>query len=163
MIPRYSLPEMTAVWSDQTKLELWLRIEVLACEAWAQLGRIPPEDLERIQQRAGFSIDRVLEIEQTTQHDVAAFVQNVAENVGEAGRWIHFGMTSSDLLDTGLALQLREAADILLQRVERLLAVSARGTDLGAARERAYAAVSHLSFRGMQYRWDIAARVAGID
>src|SRR5207249_410892 len=68
--------------------------------------------------------DRVLEIEQTTQHDVAAFVQNVAENVGEAGRWIHFGMTSSDLLDTGLALQLREAADILLQRVERLLAVT---------------------------------------
>src|SRR5438105_7642185 len=113
---------MSSVWSDQTKLQIWLRIEVLACEAWAQLGRIPPEDLERIQQRAGFSIDRVLEIEQTTQHDVAAFVQNVAENVGEAGRWIHFGMTSSDLLDTGLALQLREAADILLSKLEKLLA-----------------------------------------
>jgi adenylosuccinate lyase len=124
VIPRYSLPEMSEVWSDRTKLQLWLRIEVLVCEAWAELGRIPPEDLEKIQQRARFSIDRVLEIERTTQHDVAAFVQNVAENVGEAGRWIHFGMTSSDLLDTGLALQLREAADVLLDRVERLLAVT---------------------------------------
>jgi len=111
------------VWSDQTKLSIWLRIEVLACEAWAELARIPQIDLELIQRRARFSIDRVLEIERTTQHDVAAFVQNVAENVGDAGRWIHFGMTSSDLLDTGLALQLRESADILLDKLERLLAV----------------------------------------
>jgi adenylosuccinate lyase len=123
VIPRYSLPEMSAVWSDQTKLSIWLRIEVLACEAWAELARIPQIDLELIQRRARFSIDRVLEIERTTQHDVAAFVQNVAENVGDAGRWIHFGMTSSDLLDTGLALQLRESADILLDKLERLLAV----------------------------------------
>jgi adenylosuccinate lyase len=123
LIPRYSLPEMSAVWSDQTKLSIWLRIEVLACEAWAELARIPQIDLELIQRRARFSIDRVLEIERTTQHDVAAFVQNVAENVGDAGRWIHFGMTSSDLLDTGLALQLRESADILLDKLERLLAV----------------------------------------
>jgi adenylosuccinate lyase len=123
VIPRYSLPEMSAVWSDQTKLSIWLRIEVLACEAWAELGRISQDDLEKIQKRARFSIDRVLEIERTTQHDVAAFVQNVAENVGEAGRWIHFGMTSSDLLDTGLALQLRESADILLEKLERLLSV----------------------------------------
>jgi adenylosuccinate lyase len=114
---------MSAVWSDQTKLSIWLRIEVLACEAWAELARIPQIDLELIQRRARFSIDRVLEIERTTQHDVAAFVQNVAENVGDAGRWIHFGMTSSDLLDTGLALQLRESADILLDKLERLLAV----------------------------------------
>ena len=111
------------MWSDQTKLSIWLRIEVLACEAWAELARIPQIDLELIQRRARFSIDRVLEIERTTQHDVAAFVQNVAENVGDAGRWIHFGMTSSDLLDTGLALQLRESADILLDKLERLLAV----------------------------------------
>jgi adenylosuccinate lyase len=123
VIPRYSLPEMSAVWSDQTKLSIWLRIEVLACEAWAELARIPQIDLELIQRRARFSIDRVLEIERTTQHDVAAFVQNVAENVGDAGRWIHFGMTSSDLLDTGLALQLRESADILLDKLECLLAV----------------------------------------
>jgi adenylosuccinate lyase len=123
VIPRYSLPEMSAVWSDQTKLSIWLRIEVLACEAWAELGRIPQIDLELIQKRARFSIDRVLEIERTTQHDVAAFVQNVAENVGDAGRWIHFGMTSSDLLDTGLALQLRESADILLDKLEKLLGV----------------------------------------
>src|SRR5207249_7601753 len=109
---------MTAVWSDQAKLEAWLRIEVLACEAWAELGRIPHEDLLAIMERASFSIDRVLELERTTRHDVAAFVQCLAEAVGEPGRWIHFGMTSSDLLDTALALQLRAAADILLKKVE---------------------------------------------
>jgi adenylosuccinate lyase len=124
VIPRYTLPEMAAVWTDERRLSNWLRIEVLACEAWAELERIPQEDLETIRERASFTVDRVLEIERTTQHDVAAFVQCVAESVGEAGRWIHFGMTSSDLLDTALALQLREAADILLAKLERLLAVT---------------------------------------
>jgi adenylosuccinate lyase len=127
VIPRYSLPEMTAVWSDQAKLQNWLQIEVLACEAWGELGRIPQEDLRAIRDRASFSLDRVLEIERTTQHDVAAFVQCVAESVGDPGRWIHFGMTSSDLLDTALALQLRAAADILLDKVERLLVVTRDG------------------------------------
>jgi adenylosuccinate lyase len=94
---------------------------VLACEAWAQLGRIPEEDLEAIR-GATASPERVAELERTTNHDVAAFVQAAAESVGPAGRWIHFGMTSSDLLDTALALQLREAADLFLERLERLLA-----------------------------------------
>src|SRR5437588_9236103 len=124
MIPRYSLPEMSALWTDERKLSHWLQIEVLACEAWAELGRIPAEDLDAIRERASFTVDRVLEIERTTQHDVAAYVQTVAESIGEAGRWIHFGMTSSDLLDTALALQLRDAADILLGKVERLLAAT---------------------------------------
>jgi adenylosuccinate lyase len=125
MIPRYTLPEMGEVWSEEARLSHWLRIELLACEAWARLGRIPAEDLEAIR---GAAVDpgRVAEIEETTRHDVAAFVQAVAESVGPAGRWIHFGMTSSDLLDTALALQLREAADLILAKLESLLAVVRR-------------------------------------
>src|SRR3989442_376827 len=115
---------MTAVWSDQARLDHWLRIEVLACEAWARLGKVPEDDLRQIKERAAFTVERVLEIERVTKHDVAAFVQCVGESVGPAGRWIHFGMTSSDVLDTGLALQLRDAADLLLARVEQLLAVT---------------------------------------
>jgi adenylosuccinate lyase len=129
MIPRYTLPEMAEVWSEETKISHWLRIEVLACEAWATLGRIPEADLEEIR-RATATVDRVQQIEEATRHDVAAFVQAAGESVGRAGRWIHFGMTSSDLLDTTLALQLRESADILLGRLEGLLAsVRARAVE----------------------------------
>ncbi|MGH2662003.1 MAG: adenylosuccinate lyase [Actinomycetota bacterium] len=123
MIPRYTLPEMAEVWSEEARLRHWLRIEVLACEAWAELGRIPPEDLESIRAVKRVEPDRVREIEKATKHDVAAFVQALAEVVGPAGRWVHFGMTSSDLLDTTMALQLREAADLLLSKLERLLGV----------------------------------------
>ncbi len=123
MITRYSLPEMTAVWSDEARLANWLEIEILAVEAWAELGRIPLEDAAAIRERASFTVERVAEVEQVTQHDVAAFVQVVAGSVGPQGRWVHLGMTSSDVLDTGLALQLRAAADILLARLERLLGV----------------------------------------
>ena len=123
MITRYTLPEMASVWAEESKLRHWLRIEVLACEAFARLGRIPAEDVERIRTTATVTAERVREIEATTHHDVAAFVQASAESAGPAGRWIHFGMTSSDLLDTGLALQLREAADLLLAKLDRLLAV----------------------------------------
>jgi adenylosuccinate lyase len=123
VISRYTLPEMAAVWSEDAKLRHWLRIEVLACEAWSKLGRIPAEDLEQIRTKATVDAERVRAIEEVTRHDVAAFVQAASESVGPAGRWIHFGMTSSDLLDTALALQLREAADLLLGRLERLLAV----------------------------------------
>ena len=123
MIPRYTLPEMGSIWSEDSKLGHWLRIEVLACEAWARLGRIPEEDLEQIRSRASVTSERVEELERRTNHDVAAFVQAAAESVGPVGRWIHFGLTSSDLLDTALALQLREAAGLLLSRLERLLDV----------------------------------------
>jgi adenylosuccinate lyase len=127
VIPRYTLPEMAAVWSEETKLRTWLRIEVLACEAWARLGRIPEEDLSRIREGARPpSPKQVDELEKVTNHDVAAFVQAVAEPLGPPGRWIHFGLTSSDLLDTGLALQMRAACDLLLARVERLLGVVKR-------------------------------------
>jgi adenylosuccinate lyase len=118
---------MARVWADETKLAHWLRIEVLACEGWTRLGRIPQEDLDQIRARAvAPRPERVAEIEEVTNHDVAAFVQAVAEPIGPAGRWIHFGLTSSDLLDTALALQLREAADLILDRLERLLGVVKR-------------------------------------
>jgi adenylosuccinate lyase len=129
VIPRYTLPEMADIWSDETRLSHWLRIEVLACEGWARLDHISEEDLHEIKEKASFTVERVLELEEITKHDVAAFVQAVAEHVGPAGRWIHFGLTSSDILDTGLALQLRATADLLLARIETLLAVT-RGTAL---------------------------------
>ena len=126
MIPRYSLPEMAAVWSDEARLANWLEIEVLAVEAWSELGKIPAADARAIRERASFTVERVLEVEAVTRHDIAAFVQVVADSVGPEGRWVHFGMTSSDVLDTGLALQLRAAADLLLERLEVLLGVVKR-------------------------------------
>jgi adenylosuccinate lyase len=121
MIPRYGVPEMAAVWSDEARLRHWLEIEVLAVEAWARLGTVPEKDARAVRDRASFTVERVHELEKVTRHDVAAFVQCVAESVGPAGRWIHFGLTSSDVLDTGFALQLRRAADLLLAGTERLL------------------------------------------
>ncbi len=126
MIPRYALPEMTAVWSDQARMERWLQIEILAVEAWAGLGVVSQEDARRIRETASFTIERVRELEEVTRHDVAAFVQCVGDSVGPAGRWIHHGLTSSDVLDTGFALQLRAAADLLLGRLETLLRVVKR-------------------------------------
>ncbi|HEU4528264.1 MAG TPA: adenylosuccinate lyase [Actinomycetota bacterium] len=126
MIPRYALPEMTAVWSDQARMERWLQIEILAVEAWAGLGVVPQEDARRIRETASFTIERVRELEQVTRHDVAAFVQCVGDSAGPAGKWIHHGLTSSDVLDTGFALQLRAAADLLLGRLETLLRVVKR-------------------------------------
>ena len=127
MIPRYTLPDMASVWSEEAKLRHWLEIEVLACEAWGQLGRIPQEDLREIRANAAAPTpERVAEVEEVTSHDVAAFVQVVAEPLGPAGRWIHFGLTSGDVLDTALALQLRAAGDLLLARLEALLAVVKR-------------------------------------
>jgi adenylosuccinate lyase len=126
VIPRYTLPEMATVWSEETKLGHWLEIELLVAEAWARLGVVPDEDARAIRERATFDAERVRQVEEVTRHDVAAFVQVVAESVGPAGRWVHFGLTSSDVLDTGLALQLRDACDLLLDRLERLLGVTKR-------------------------------------
>jgi adenylosuccinate lyase len=123
VIPRYALPEMSAVWSDRARLDNWLNIEILVVEAWARLGAVPEADAREIRAKASFDVDRVLELERVTKHDLAAFVQCVAESVGPAGRWVHFGLTSSDVLDTGLAMQLRSAADLLLGRLEGLLGV----------------------------------------
>ncbi|MBV9463574.1 MAG: adenylosuccinate lyase [Verrucomicrobiae bacterium] len=119
MIPRYTRPEMARIWSEQRKLELWLRIEVLACEARHELlGEIPAKDLAQIQRNAAFDLERCLEIEKRTHHDVIAFLENVAEHVGPSSRFIHQGMTSSDLLDTTLALQMKESAEMLVADVK---------------------------------------------
>ena len=126
MIPRYSLPQMAALWSDEARLANWLEIELLAVEAWAGLGRIPAADAAACRSRASFTVEAVLEREAVTRHDVAAFVDVVSGSIGPEGRWIHFGMTSSDVSDTGFALQLRAAADLLLGRLEALLAVAKR-------------------------------------
>ena len=126
MIPRYVLPEMAAVWSDDARFAHWLEIEILVAEALAGLGKVPDADAREIRATASFDPERIADVERVTRHDVAAFVQVVAASVGPAGRWVHYGLTSSDVLDTGLALQLREASDLLLERLERLLAVAKR-------------------------------------
>jgi adenylosuccinate lyase len=123
MIDRYTLPEMGAIWSDENRFRKWLQIEVLACEAWAELGKIPVEAVEVIKAKADFQVDRILEIEEITRHDVLAFLTNVSENVGDEAKYIHLGMTSSDILDTTLSIQMVEAADIILDKLHTLAAV----------------------------------------
>jgi adenylosuccinate lyase len=123
MIERYSRPEMKEIWSDHARMHNWMQIEVLAAEAMAQLGLVPQEDLTQIKQKAKFDVERVKEIEKTTRHDVVAFIQNLAEHIGEPARWLHYGMTSSDVLDTGLAIQLRDAADILIEDTSKMLGI----------------------------------------
>ncbi len=114
MIPRYTRPAMAAIWTEESKLARWLEVELAACRAWAARGVIPPEDLADIEGRAGFTVERTQELEQATGHDVVAFLTDVAERIGPASRWIHYGLTSSDVLDTGLALAIRRAGDLLL-------------------------------------------------
>ena len=126
MIPRYGLPEMAAVWSDETRLANWLEIELLAVEALAELGVVSPEDATECRRRAAFTVEAVAQREAVTRHDVAAFVDVVAEAIGPPGRWVHFGLTSSDVIDTGFALQLRAAADVLLRELEHLLGTTKR-------------------------------------
>ncbi len=123
MIPRYTLPRMGAVWAPAARYARWLEIELLACEAWAELGEVPREALAEIRAKAGFDPDRVDAIEQEVRHDVVAFLTAVAERVGPASRYLHLGLTSSDILDTALALQLRDAADLLVEGLDRLLAI----------------------------------------
>jgi len=117
MIERYTLPEMGKIWGDKFKFDTWLKIEILACEARAELGDIPTSDVEVIKQKADFDVKRVLEIEETTKHDVIAFLTNVAEYVGPESRHIHYGMTSSDILDTTLSYQMKSAGELLLKRL----------------------------------------------
>jgi len=126
MIERYTLPEMGALWSDQSKFQKWLEVEIAVCEVHAEMGTIPEGALEQIEARASFSVDRINEIEKTTDHDLIAFTTNLAENIGEASRFVHYGLTSSDVVDTANALLLREACDILLKDIESLLDVLKR-------------------------------------
>jgi adenylosuccinate lyase len=122
MIPRYTHPEMGRIWSDQRRYETWLLVEAAAADAMAAAGIVPPEAARDIRERGGFDIARIEEIEQTTQHDVIAFTTAVAEKVGPSARWLHFGMTSSDVIDTAQALQMREACDLILNDLRGLAA-----------------------------------------
>jgi len=126
MIPRYSREKMERIWSPENRYQKWLDIEILACEAMAQLGFIPEASLKTIKEKAGFDVDRIEEIEKTTKHDVIAFLTSVTEKVGEDGRFIHMGLTSSDVLDTSLAVLMQEAADLLLKDLDALLKVLKR-------------------------------------
>jgi adenylosuccinate lyase len=113
MIERYTLPEMGAIWTDEARMRAWLQVEVAAVRAWSTLGKVPPEAVAEIESKADFDPIRVAEIEKTTDHDVIAFLTNVAEYVGEASKYIHYGMTSSDMLDTGTALQIKASGELL--------------------------------------------------
>jgi len=126
VIERYTRPEMAAVWADQRKYEIWLEIETLACEAQAEIGVVPKEDAETIRAKARFDLKEIAEIEARTNHDVIAFLENVASYVGPACRWMHQGMTSSDVLDTTLAVQMGESSDLLLNDLRELREVAAR-------------------------------------
>ncbi|MFP4527937.1 MAG: adenylosuccinate lyase [Candidatus Kapaibacterium sp.] len=120
MIPRYTRREMGDIWSEENKYRIWLEIEVLTCEAQAELGLIPAETAKIIRERADFDVARIEEIEETTKHDVIAFLTNVEEYVGEPSRYIHLGMTSSDILDTCLAVQMAQAGEIIMRDLERM-------------------------------------------
>jgi adenylosuccinate lyase len=120
LIQRYTHPEMGRIWSDQRRYETWLRVEIAAAEAMADAGIVPHEAARDIRERGRFDVARIEEIEQTTQHDVIAFTTAVAEHVGPSARWLHFGMTSSDVIDTAQALQMREACDLILKDLDEL-------------------------------------------
>ena len=129
MIPRYSRPEMTSVWSAETRFRIWFEIEAYACDALAELGVIPKEAAREIWEKGGqakFDVERIDEIEKVTKHDVIAFLTHLAEFIGESARFVHQGMTSSDVLDTCLAVQLQRASDILIADVDALLAALKR-------------------------------------
>ncbi len=123
MIERYTRPEMGSIWSDDNKFKCWLQIEIAACQAQAQLGYIPGKAVRVIEERADFDVNRILEIESKVKHDVIAFLTNVGEYVGNESRYIHMGMTSSDLLDTAMALQIKEASSIIIKDMKTLLDV----------------------------------------
>ena len=126
MIERYTNPEMGRIWRDQHKYDTWLRVEIAAADAMARAGIIPAEAAKDIRERGSFDIRRIEEIEQTTQHDVIAFTTDVANQVGPSARWLHFGLTSSDVIDTAQALQMREACDLILKNLEALQAAVRR-------------------------------------
>jgi len=122
MIARYTHPEMGRLWSDQRRFETWLQVEIAAAEAMADGGIVPAEAAREIRERAVVDVKRIDEIEAVTRHDVIAFTTSIAEHVGPSARWLHFGLTSSDVIDTALALQLREACDLVLADLDALSA-----------------------------------------
>ncbi|KAA9301188.1 adenylosuccinate lyase [Aerococcus sanguinicola] len=123
MIPRYTRPEMAQVWSDENRYQCWLEVEILAAEAWAELGEIPKEDAQKIREKAHFDVDRILEIEAQTRHDVVAFTRCVSESLGQERKWVHYGLTSTDVVDTAQGYQLKQANDIIREDLNWFLEI----------------------------------------
>ena len=126
MIARYTLPEMATIWSPENKFQKWLDVEIAVCEIHAEDGTIPADAVEEIKAKAAFTVERINEIEKTTDHDVIAFTTNLAENIGDAARFVHYGLTSSDVVDTANALLLKESCDVLLDKIDAMLPVLKR-------------------------------------
>ncbi|ESU31731.1 adenylosuccinate lyase [Bacillus sp. 17376] len=123
MIDRYTRPEMGAIWTEENRFKAWLEVEILACEAWAELGEIPKEDVKKLRENASFDIDRIKEIEEETRHDVVAFTRAVSETLGEERKWVHYGLTSTDVVDTALSYVLKQANAILLKDLENFVEI----------------------------------------
>jgi adenylosuccinate lyase len=123
MIDRYTRPEMGAIWTEENRFKAWLEVEILACEAWAELGDIPKEDVKKLRENASFDINRIKEIEEETRHDVVAFTRAVSETLGEERKWVHYGLTSTDVVDTALSYVLKQANAILLKDLENFVEI----------------------------------------
>ena len=123
MIDRYTRPEMGSIWDEKNRFDAWLEVEILACEAWAELGVIPREDVRRIRENARFDVDRIKEIEEETRHDVVAFTRAVSETLGDEKKWVHYGLTSTDVVDTALSYLLKQANEIIRADIERFIAI----------------------------------------
>ncbi|MBU8681172.1 adenylosuccinate lyase [Staphylococcus saprophyticus] len=126
MIERYSREEMSNIWTDQNRYEAWLEVEILACEAWSKLGDIPAEDVKKIRENAKVDVARAQEIEQETRHDVVAFTRQVSETLGEERKWVHYGLTSTDVVDTALSYVIKQANEIIEKDLERFIDVLAQ-------------------------------------
>jgi adenylosuccinate lyase len=123
MIDRYTRPEMGAIWTEENRFKAWLEVEILACEAWSEIGDIPKEDVQKIRENASFDIDRIKEIEEETRHDVVAFTRAVSETLGDERKWVHYGLTSTDVVDTALSYVLKQANEILLKDLENFVEI----------------------------------------
>lgn len=123
MIDRYSREEMANIWTDQNRYEAWLEVEILACEAWSELGHIPKEDVKKIRKNAKVDVKRAQEIEQETRHDVVAFTRQVSETLGDERKWVHYGLTSTDVVDTALSYVIKQANEIIEKDIERFIKV----------------------------------------
>src|SRR4051812_19016775 len=123
MIERYARPEMSAIWTEENKFKAWLEVEILACEAWAELGVIPKEDVALLRENASFDVNRINEIELETRHDVVAFTRAVSETLGSERKWVHYGLTSTDVVDTALGYLLRQANEILDKDIQNFIEI----------------------------------------
>ncbi|MEK5271352.1 adenylosuccinate lyase [Aeribacillus sp. FSL K6-8394] len=123
MIERYTRPEMGAIWTEENRFKAWLEVEILACEAWAKLGVIPKEDVKKLRERASFDVNRIKQIEEETRHDVVAFTRAVSETLGDERKWVHYGLTSTDVVDTALSYLLKQANEILQKDLENFIAI----------------------------------------